>query len=80
MVRGPMRCPCCWEQWSSTDLIGFRCGCDKDEWGFPTSCKDCGKCHAHCVCPEGVARDWAEVQRRSLAGTLHHQRLMAEDS
>ena len=74
MVGGPLRCLCCSKEMSTTDLIGFRCDCTKDEWGMATMCLDCGKCDKHCQCPEGTARDWNEVARRSVAGTLSHQR------
>lgn len=80
MVAGPMRCLCCGVEMSTTDLIGFRCGCTKDDWGMATMCRDCGKCDRHCHCPEGMARDWAEVQRRAAAGTLSHQRAAAYSS
>ena len=75
MVRGPMCCLCCGQEMSTTDLIGFRCGCDKDgPLGMASHCKDCGKCRKHCACPEGFTEDWAEVERRAAAGTLSHQR------
>lgn len=64
MVRGPMRCLCCGAEMSTTDVIGFRCGCD--EMGI-RSCLDCGKCAKHCDCRGGLTTDWAEVQRRADA-------------
>jgi hypothetical protein len=74
MVRGPMRCLCCGQEMSTTDLIGFRCDCEKDQWGHPTGCMDCSRCGKHCTCPEGFTREWSEVERRAAAGTLSHQR------